>query len=81
MYDEYGEVIMEDDGYYYSPHGPEVIPFLKCEFHDDYPNNNNDYNNNYTLNRLCLQCIIETAVSTLRDISVFWLYHHKRLLN
>ncbi|GLD65136.1 protocadherin-15-like isoform X1, partial [Lates japonicus] len=23
MYDEYGEVIMEDDGYYYSPHGPE----------------------------------------------------------
>lgn len=28
MYDEYGEVIMEDDGYYYSPHGPEVLPFL-----------------------------------------------------
>uniref|UniRef100_A0A672J348 Protocadherin-15 n=1 Tax=Salarias fasciatus TaxID=181472 RepID=A0A672J348_SALFA len=25
MYDEYGEVIMEDDGYYYSPHGPEVL--------------------------------------------------------
>ncbi|XP_008427621.1 protocadherin-15 isoform X5 [Poecilia reticulata] len=24
MYDEYGEVIMEDDGYYYSPHGPEA---------------------------------------------------------
>ncbi|XP_028459004.1 protocadherin-15 isoform X2 [Perca flavescens] len=24
MYDEYGEVIMEDDGYYYSPHGPEL---------------------------------------------------------
>ncbi|KAJ8361612.1 hypothetical protein SKAU_G00181370, partial [Synaphobranchus kaupii] len=23
MYDEYGEVIMEDDGYYYSPHGSE----------------------------------------------------------
>ncbi|KAK5620609.1 hypothetical protein CRENBAI_021588 [Crenichthys baileyi] len=23
MYDEYGEVIMEDDGNYYSPHGPE----------------------------------------------------------
>ncbi|XP_043993273.1 protocadherin-15a isoform X5 [Gambusia affinis] len=23
MYDEYGEVIMEDDGYYYSPQGPE----------------------------------------------------------
>ncbi|XP_034753511.1 protocadherin-15a isoform X3 [Etheostoma cragini] len=23
MYDEYGEVIMEDDGFYYSPHGPE----------------------------------------------------------
>ncbi|XP_037127213.1 protocadherin-15a isoform X2 [Syngnathus acus] len=23
MYDEYGEVIMEEDGYYYSPHGPE----------------------------------------------------------
>ncbi|XP_039994772.1 protocadherin-15-like isoform X5 [Xiphias gladius] len=23
MYDEYGEVIVEDDGYYYSPHGPE----------------------------------------------------------
>ncbi|XP_015238860.1 PREDICTED: protocadherin-15-like [Cyprinodon variegatus] len=23
MYDEYGEVIMEDDGYYYSPHGQE----------------------------------------------------------
>ncbi|TNN81789.1 hypothetical protein EYF80_007918 [Liparis tanakae] len=23
MYDEYGEVIMEDDGYFYSPHGPE----------------------------------------------------------
>lgn len=28
MYDEYGEVIMEDDGYYYSPHAPEVLPFL-----------------------------------------------------
>lgn len=28
VYDEYGEVIMEDDGYYYSPHGPEVLPFL-----------------------------------------------------
>lgn len=27
MYDEYGEVIVEDDGYYYSPHGPEVLPF------------------------------------------------------
>ena len=26
MYDEYGEVIVEDDGYYYSPHGPEVFP-------------------------------------------------------
>ncbi|XP_054653844.1 protocadherin-15-like isoform X12 [Dunckerocampus dactyliophorus] len=25
MYDEYGEVIMEDDGYYYSPHGPELV--------------------------------------------------------
>uniref|UniRef100_A0A8B9LAL4 Protocadherin-related 15a n=1 Tax=Astyanax mexicanus TaxID=7994 RepID=A0A8B9LAL4_ASTMX len=25
MYDEYGEAIMEDDGYYYSPYGPEVI--------------------------------------------------------
>uniref|UniRef100_A0A3Q2EA02 Protocadherin-15 n=1 Tax=Cyprinodon variegatus TaxID=28743 RepID=A0A3Q2EA02_CYPVA len=25
MYDEYGEVIMEDDGYYYSPHGQEVL--------------------------------------------------------
>ncbi|XP_041645580.1 protocadherin-15a [Cheilinus undulatus] len=24
MYDEYGEVIVEDDGYFYSPHGPEV---------------------------------------------------------
>ncbi|KAG7462931.1 hypothetical protein MATL_G00189960 [Megalops atlanticus] len=24
MYDEYGEVIMEDDGYYYSPRGSEV---------------------------------------------------------
>ncbi|KAG7511495.1 protocadherin-15 isoform X5 [Solea senegalensis] len=24
MYDEYGEVIVEDDGYYYSPHGPEA---------------------------------------------------------
>uniref|UniRef100_A0A7N6F8P6 Cadherin domain-containing protein n=1 Tax=Anabas testudineus TaxID=64144 RepID=A0A7N6F8P6_ANATE len=24
MYDEYGEVIMEDDGYYYSPHAPEA---------------------------------------------------------
>ncbi|XP_061692666.1 protocadherin-15-like [Syngnathoides biaculeatus] len=23
-YDEYGEVIMEDEGYYYSPHGPEL---------------------------------------------------------
>lgn len=33
MYDEYGEVIMEDDGYYYSPHGPEVVSFLGCEFH------------------------------------------------
>ncbi|XP_061913922.1 uncharacterized protein LOC133657052 isoform X3 [Entelurus aequoreus] len=25
MYDEYGEVIVEDDGYYYSPHGPELV--------------------------------------------------------
>ncbi len=33
MYDEYGEVIMEDDGYYYSPHGPEVLPFHRCECH------------------------------------------------
>lgn len=32
MYDEYGEVIVEDDGYYYSPHGPEVLPLLECEF-------------------------------------------------
>uniref|UniRef100_W5K3T8 Protocadherin-15 n=1 Tax=Astyanax mexicanus TaxID=7994 RepID=W5K3T8_ASTMX len=24
MYDEYGEAIMEDDGYYYSPYGPEA---------------------------------------------------------
>ncbi|XP_019747305.1 protocadherin-15 isoform X3 [Hippocampus comes] len=24
MYDEYGEAIMEDDRYYYSPHGPEL---------------------------------------------------------
>ncbi|XP_062422490.1 protocadherin-15-like isoform X1 [Pungitius pungitius] len=24
MYDEYGEVIMEDDGYFYSPQGPEL---------------------------------------------------------
>ncbi|KAL6487243.1 hypothetical protein MHYP_G00038690 [Metynnis hypsauchen] len=24
MYDEYGEAIMEDDGYYYSPYGPET---------------------------------------------------------
>lgn len=31
MYDEYGEVIMEDDGYYYSPHGPEVLPFFECD--------------------------------------------------
>lgn len=31
MYDEYGEVIMEDDGYYYSPHGPEVMPFFDCD--------------------------------------------------
>lgn len=29
MYDEYGEVIMEDDGYYYSPQGPEVLPILE----------------------------------------------------
>lgn len=33
VYDEYGEVIMEDDGYYYGPRGPEVLPFLKFEFH------------------------------------------------
>lgn len=33
MYDEYGEVIMEDDGYYYSPHGPEVLCFHIFEFH------------------------------------------------
>lgn len=33
MYDEYGEVIMEDDGYYYSPHGPEVITcFVNVNF-------------------------------------------------
>lgn len=32
VYDEYGEVIVEDDGYYYSPHGPEVLPLLECEF-------------------------------------------------
>lgn len=25
MYDEYGEAIMDDDGYYYSAYGPEVI--------------------------------------------------------
>lgn len=28
VYDEYGEVIMEDDGYYYGPRGPEVLPSL-----------------------------------------------------
>lgn len=32
VYDEYGEVIMEDDGYYYGPRGPEVLPFLTAEF-------------------------------------------------
>lgn len=36
MYDEYGEVILEDDGYYYSQQGPEVLPFLdillRCYF-------------------------------------------------
>lgn len=31
VYDEYGEVIMEDDGYYYGPRGPEVLPFLAPE--------------------------------------------------
>lgn len=31
VYDEYGEVIMEDDGYYYGPRGPEVSPFLTPE--------------------------------------------------
>lgn len=31
MYDEYGEVIMEDDGYYYSPHGQEVLQILQYE--------------------------------------------------
>lgn len=31
VYDEYGEVIMEDDGYYYGPRGPEVLPFLTPE--------------------------------------------------
>lgn len=31
VYDEYGEVIMEDDGYYYGPRGPEVLPFLTAE--------------------------------------------------
>lgn len=25
MYDEYGEAIMDDDAYYYSAYGPEVI--------------------------------------------------------
>lgn len=39
MYDEYGEVIMEDDGYYPSPHGPEVLSFLKCDFHNHYCHN------------------------------------------
>lgn len=31
VYDEYGEVIMEDDGYYYGPRGPEVLPILTPE--------------------------------------------------
>lgn len=61
MYDEYGEVIMEDDGYYYSPHGPEVLPFLGCECHIFSDNVNNV---NYCLNRLRVQCVIEAAVST-----------------
>lgn len=75
MYDEYGEVIMEDDGYYYSPHGPEVFPFLKCEFHTL---SDNVKNVKYSPNMLCLQFIMKTAVSILCDIQTLWIYHHKR---
>lgn len=33
MYDEYGEVIVEDDGYYYGQPGSEVMSFHEYEFH------------------------------------------------
>lgn len=61
MYDEYGEVIVEDDGYYYGPHGTEVLPFFRCEFHTCIDNVKIV---NYCLHRLCVQCIIEREVST-----------------
>lgn len=65
MYDEYGEVIMEDDGYYYGPRGPEVLPFLGWEFHTFIDNVKNV---NCCLNTLCVHFIIETANLTLCDI-------------
>lgn len=78
MYDEYGEVIMEDDGYYYSPHGPEVFPFLKCQF---YISCDSVKNVKSCLNRLYVQFAMSTAVSTLCDIQILWLYHRKWSLN
>lgn len=60
MYDEYGEVIMEDDGsYYYSPHESEaevsnciyLIIFFSCFL------NLNQYNMQYFFNKLLLSCL------------------------
>lgn len=58
MYDEYGEVIMEDDGYYYSPHGPEVLCFHIFEFLHSVT-----YVKifNYGLNSVCAVCVIQTS--------------------
>lgn len=54
MYDEYGEVIMEDDGsYYYSPHeseGEVSHIYLFCFF------GLNQYNVQYFLIKLVLSC-------------------------
>lgn len=60
MYDEYGEVIVEDDGYYYSPHGTEVLPFLGFEFYT--LSDNLKSNLKYLVNRWCVYFIPETAV-------------------
>lgn len=65
MYDEYGELIMEDDGSFYSPHGPEVLAFIRCEC---YTCIDNVKIVKYCLTRLFVQCIIESEASTL-DLS------------
>lgn len=69
MYDEYGEVIMEDDGYYY---GPEVITcFVNVNFILSLIKIFN-----YCCIRLFVQSIIYNSYS-----NSMWLYLHKWLVN